>query len=362
MKIGILTFHRAHNYGAVLQAYALVTYLRQSGYDAEIVDYRPLSIEQGHGVMPIKRLKGKSTFRKLTFIIKLLPFLIYRKKRSNVFMKFINNLPTSSVIYTENSKTIENYDYIICGSDQVWNPQITNGLDSFYTANIKTKAKFTSYAASAEINPSFQKIDIYKDVLKRFYKISVRESIFKNQLQPLTNKPVYQVLDPIFLLSKEEWIKFGKNPFKKKDYLLVYQVRRDKNVLKYAKELSKKNKLEIIEITAEAEFLPKKNRYMTLSPQEFVGAFIYAKAVVTTSFHGTAFAALFQKPVKTMLFNTPGDYRALDLMRTIGLIPLEKYTFSKENQSEINIMQTVEPRELSKKILESKDFLSFNEQ
>lgn len=362
MKIGILTFHRAHNYGAVLQAYALATYLKNKGYDAEIIDYRPISIEQGHGVMPVKRIKGKSTFRKLTFIIKLLPFLFYRKKRSNVFTKFINNLPTSSVIYTENSKAIENYDYIICGSDQVWNPQITNGLDSFYTANIKTKAKFISYAASAEINPAFQKIDIYRDVLKRFYKISVRESIFKNQLQPLTNKPIYQVLDPIFLLSKEEWIKFSKNPFKKKNYVLVYQVRRDKNVLKYAKKLSRENKLEIIEITAEAEFLPKKNRYMTLSPQEFVGAFIYAKAVVTTSFHGTAFAALFQKPVKTMLFNTPGDYRAIDLMKTIGLIPLDKYTFSKENQSEMNVMQTLESQELTKKILESKDFLSFNEE
>lgn len=45
MKIGILTFHRAHNYGAVLQAYALVTYLKNIGHDAEIVDYRPESIE-----------------------------------------------------------------------------------------------------------------------------------------------------------------------------------------------------------------------------------------------------------------------------------------------------------------------------
>ena len=86
----------------------------------------------------------------------------------------------------------------------------------------------------------------------------MRESIFKEQLQPLTNKPIYQVLDPIFLLSKEEWIKFSKNPFREKNYLLVYQVRRDKNVLKYAKEISKKNKLELIEITAEAEFFLEK--------------------------------------------------------------------------------------------------------
>ena len=39
MKIGVITFHGADNYGSVLQAYALTEYLNDKGYDAEIIDY-----------------------------------------------------------------------------------------------------------------------------------------------------------------------------------------------------------------------------------------------------------------------------------------------------------------------------------
>ena len=71
MKIGILTFHRAHNYGAVLQAYALVTYLRSIGHEAEIVDYRPESIESAHGMIPYARMMKKSPLGKIKFLVKM---------------------------------------------------------------------------------------------------------------------------------------------------------------------------------------------------------------------------------------------------------------------------------------------------
>ena len=41
MKIGIITFQCAHNYGAVLQAYALKEYLKTLGYSVNIINYRP---------------------------------------------------------------------------------------------------------------------------------------------------------------------------------------------------------------------------------------------------------------------------------------------------------------------------------
>lgn len=97
-------------------------------------------------------------------------------------------MPTSSKIYTWRDKHIEGYDYLICGSDQIWNPKITNGLDPFYTAEIQTDAKYISYAVSSEIKPNQQGLEAYKGVLQRFSKISVRESLFKEQLQTLTNK------------------------------------------------------------------------------------------------------------------------------------------------------------------------------
>lgn len=318
MKIGILTFHRAHNYGAVLQAFALVTYLRSRGYDAEVVDYRPQAIEDAHGMFPVGRLNRMSLKRRIYWMIKSLPFLFYRKKRADKFYEFIRTLPTSSKIYTENCTEIKGYDYLICGSDQIWNKKILNGFDKFYTGQIKTDAKFISYAASTTIN-DIEEIYEYSCFLSNFKRITVREAKLKDLLSSISPIPVIQVLDPVFLLTKLQWVKFSKNIVKEDRYILVYQVKRHPSVMKYAKELATYNDCKVIEITAEADFVPYSYRYTTLSPQEFVGAFVNARCVVTTSFHGTAFAALFKIPMKVMLFNTPGDERAMDLLNTLGL-------------------------------------------
>lgn len=357
MKIGILTFHRAHNYGAVLQAYALVTYLRNQGYDADIVDYRPAAIEKAHGTLPLGRLKGMSFLRKIIFLLKLLPYLPFRYIRSKIFKRFINSLPTSEQIYDDDDDSISGYDYLIVGSDQVWNTKITNGFSKFYGGKVKTDAKWISYAASAEIKPNQADISIFKEILNNFSRISVRECLFQKQLQKISSKNIYQVLDPVFLLSKNEWLTLAKRPFKNKSYILVYQVKRDSNVLRYAEEWASFKNLEVIEITAEADFIPRKNRFTGLSPQEFVGAFADAKGIVTTSFHGTAFAALFEKPFKLMIFNAPGDYRALDLIQTIGLSDCVITPSSKPDNDKVNYDRSIFLSMISK----SKDFLKFNE-
>lgn len=205
MKIGILTFHCAHNYGAVLQTYALVTYLRKNNYDAEIIDYRPKSLTMSHGIMPWRRISRLNIIRKVIFVLRILPFLTVRKERSDKFQSFIDSLPLSTRKYTETDSEVTGYDIIICGSDQVWNPSITNGFDKFFCGSVSHKGKFISYAASTEakriISDDYKK---YKEVLSNFENISVRESELKNILQPLINKEITKVIDPVFLLSANE--------------------------------------------------------------------------------------------------------------------------------------------------------------
>lgn len=359
MKIGILTFHRAHNYGAVLQAYALVTYLREVGYNAEIVDYRPKAIEEAHGTIPYGRMRKMSIKGKVRFILKLLPFIYQRYKRSKIFKRFIDALPTSEHKYTEANTKLSGYDYLICGSDQVWNPNITNGLDPFYTGKIKTNAHFMSYAASAEITPQQKTIEQYRDTLSKFDRVSVRESIFQEQLSKLTVKKIEQVLDPIFLLTPGQWKNFSVNPFvDNKSYVLVYQVKRDDYVLRYAHELANIYNCCVREITAEAEFMPNSERYVSLSPQEFVGAFANAEMVVTTSFHGTAFSIMFDKPFVTMMFGTSGDYRALDLMNTLGI---ENSTITRQSKVKDFVCKPRKAFNFDKMLRQSKAFLKFNE-
>lgn len=321
MKVGILTFHCAHNYGAVLQAYALVTYLRKNNYDAEIIDYRPKSLTMSHGTMPWGRIARLNIIRKAIFIFKILPFLMKRKERSDKFQSFIDSLPLSTKKFTERDSEIIGYDIIICGSDQVWNSRITNGFDKFFCGSISHKGKFISYAASTEakrITPDDYKK--YKEVLSNFENISVRESELKDILQPLINKEITKVVDPVFLLSANEWEKMAIKPtFIDKPYLLVYQVKRDDRVLDMANKYATLHHMDIVEVTAEAEYKKKRNRILTASPFEFIGLFANASCVVTTSFHGTAFSIIFNKPFKTVLFNAPGDGRALDVMKTFGI-------------------------------------------
>ena len=278
MKIGILTFHCAHNYGAVLQTYALVTYLRKNNYDAEIIDYKPKSLTMSHGIMPWRRISRLNIIRKVIFVLRILPFLTVRKERSDKFQSFIDSLPLST-------------------------------------------RKFISYAASTEakriISDDYKK---YKEVLSNFENISVRESELKNILQPLINKEITKVIDPVFLLSANEWQKVAIKPtFTDKPYLLVYQVKRDDRVLDMANKYAALHHMSVVEVTAEAEYKKMKNRILTASPFEFVGLFANASCVVTTSFHGTAFSIIFNKPFKTVLFNAPGDGRALDVMNTFGI-------------------------------------------
>lgn len=318
MKIGILTFHCAHNYGAVLQAYALVTYLRNSGYDAEIIDYRPMSIVGAHGTFPWSVFKRMGLKGKLRYLCTTIPYLKFRSIRAAKFQHFINSLPLSSKKYDEHSDTLAGYDIVICGSDQVWNPGITKGEDAFYTHIVKSNAKFISYAASSELKPEYRKS--FENIISRFDEISVRETEFKLLLDSFNScKKIRRVLDPVFLLTKDQWLEFSSLPSCKDSYILVYQVRRDNRVLALAHNYAKQNNVKVVELTAEASLAPKTGRIRTASVEEFVGYFANAKCVLTTSFHGTAFATIMGKPCKTVMFDAPGDGRAKDLIHVLGI-------------------------------------------
>ena len=135
-KIGILTFHWATNYGAVLQAYALQNYLSLAGFDTEVIDYRPgrvLFIQQ------ITHLKNRSYHRKERALRQ------FRKKL---------RLSPETIYWSSKLKTIlDKYDYVIAGSDQVWNPSFTLGAEgkptlSYFFPECPLDTKRISYAAS----------------------------------------------------------------------------------------------------------------------------------------------------------------------------------------------------------------------
>lgn len=305
MRIGILTFHYAHNYGAMLQAYALCYFLNQHGFDAEIIDYRLHYIYRNHERYNIlgyyKWLHETNT----AFISILKTLKSYHRHRNKSlqwhrFEDFLNlRLKKSSRIY--NVQEIRGYDYIICGSDQIWNPQLTGGSNNPYWGNgIDLQIPMISYAASSGGSSIDIPIEQLKDKLQRFSAISVREKTLCDWLNGLGIKSKCSI-DPVFLLSSKEWQKLGEcGQDKTNRYLLIYAFQEDLTIYKIADKIARQLNLKIVRLcykkrTDLSGVCDSCFQDDSCGPQDFIKYFADASFICTTSFHGVAFSILFNK-------------------------------------------------------------------
>lgn len=316
MKIGILTFHCAHNYGAVLQCYALQETLKTMGHDVKVIDYRPEFLLAPYKVWDIHR-DGKSNSFLKRFILECLK-LPKRIIRHKAFDSFIQ----TRLCLTEEKTISSSFGAYIIGSDQVWNPQITKGFHKPYFGYFefpKENRKYIAYAASMETSSLNQEAkDFYEKALGNFDAISVREKTLVDLLQPLTPKKIKTGLDPTLLANNEIWNPIIKCPSINYKYVLVYQVRYDINTSRIARHIAEQIGAKVIEITSWVNWKFKKNVYQCCYPEEFLGWIKHASCVVTTSFHGTAFSVIFSKPFYCLKLGK-GDTRAASLLQELGL-------------------------------------------
>lgn len=280
-KIGILTFHRADNAGAVLQAYALQRTLENEfSADAEIIDYRCGEIEQTKGIKKIKSIKD--AFKSVYYFIKRRGFDRFRRER----------LKTSKEIYTkENIKdSLKSYDTFIAGSDQIWNLECS-GCDTTYFLDFATDAR-RKISFSASIGNCVYSKDDEKNIaqlIKALDGVSVRENSARQRLENMGISDISVLPDPVFLISAEEWMNVMSSRLYKGKYVLVYLIAEDDSILRKASDYAKKHKLKLINNKKSIEFI------MHNSPNEFLSWIYYAECVFTNSFHGTAFSVMFGK-------------------------------------------------------------------
>ena len=258
-KIGILTFQRAHNYGAVLQAYALSTYLKKFNLDVEIVDYWPDYRKGMYDLFDVN-FKQKSLTKNLKEIIKTI--IGFRKKyiRYNKFKKFISNELglKNKKSFNKGNQISSSYDYLFFGSDQIWryNEFLSyKGLDPVYWGEYPSgnKVKKIAYAASMGIlNPELLDKNKISKYLANFNSLAVREEVLKNYVKPLTNTSVEHVLDPVFLINPKEWRTLAnKSGYKKefrKKYLLLYNLNTSEKTYSIVNKIAKEKNLEIYEL------------------------------------------------------------------------------------------------------------------
>lgn len=302
MKIGILTLPFNNNYGGYLQAYALMTVLKQEGHEVELV-YRqhnkvkyPLSyyiktmikmiLGRPHGPLnPTPdnwlRLKGKN----------LMPFVD----------KYIT--PSTKPLYSSNelkeAVSNGNYDVIVCGSDQLWRPDYVPNIEDFFCSFVKgDKPKLISYAASFGTDkPIYSDVQkkICGDAVSRFKAVSVREQsgikVIKSFDWHTANDPLV-VLDPTMLLPKEHYLSLLPNidsPSKGKAFCYVLDNSEEvKNKTSEIISRLGKETYEIADIQKPGAELP--------SIETWLSAIRDADFVITDSFHGTVFSIIFNKP------------------------------------------------------------------
>lgn len=287
-KIGILTFHNVVNYGGVLQSYALQEFLKNNGYDVEIINYQSKHIKENNKL--IKASSVKEAIKSIiTFHLNFSRLMHYHK--------FINkNLKLSKKIKDYDVlKNIceEKYDYVIVGSDQVWNSEITQDEKNIYFFE-GIAIKKISYAASTgdDKNDDIERIiKNYND----FIAISVREESTKNKLLA-KDINVSLNCDPTLLLDKNEWEKILIDKNNKTKYLLLYILGSNENVANYSNYIKGRKGIDKIYTFSKQKFGIKKIRSIATSgPLEFLNYFKNSTCILTNSFHGTVFSIIFQK-------------------------------------------------------------------
>ena len=281
MKIGIVTFHRAFNYGANLQAFALNSYVNQMGYDCEIIDLYPNNAGR----------PSSNAVRRLLSSAKLF-LLCCKDKRTRRFTKFQKeNYRLSLNKYygdADMNASSPRYDVLISGSDQVLNTTLTGETKSYYLS-FDNKAKKISYGSS-------------------FGRATLSEIGITSTL----------VLDPVFLLSKEKWNEKSAKCVLPNKYILVYAMETTKLLESTVKVMSERLGLPVYIIYGCTK------RYISCwtvvedcGPSEFVSYIKGASVIITNSFHGTAFSIIFEKKFVCVAHSTR-NARLDNIMEIIG--------------------------------------------
>lgn len=314
MKVGILTFHRAHNYGAVLQCYALQELIKSWGHDVEVIDYKQPFIEWRYSrhisIINTLRLIRHKQFASAVSNIK---DFIAAPKRNIIFTSFRESFLRCRACNETQIPMI--YDRYIIGSDQMWGLHCTNGYDPIYWGNFNrpSNSKLFGYAISAngDYRNLLTKEQIRKN-LENFADISFREESIRDDIKTITGKEGRLSIDPTLLTNSSTWDSLINDEWKTKRFVVIYQIRRKKDAPKLLEKAASKyaheHECKVIDLTQ-----------MNYSVSDFISAIKYAQCVFTSSFHATVFSIIFNTPFFAFKLNDMHDYRYASLLHTLEL-------------------------------------------
>jgi hypothetical protein len=347
VRVGLMTFHFAHNYGAVLQCAALQEFLSEQGVDVQVIDYRPSPLRQGQAAIPNvfvtalgafrtarERDDGMSsaiavTARKAGSIVKGYLDTGFRQQRAVAYREYLARHFTLSREYlplAELESEPPDVDALVVGSDQVWNPDITFGLDpSYFLTFASPSTRRIAYAVSLG-RPHPQ---AYADKLARYGRgldaVSLRDNEFREEVSLILGREVVWSLDPVFLPRREGLDNYAEEcPRPESPYILLYLFpdrrarARIEGLIKHAqRDLGGSIVLDVS--PTGADWARRAVRRRSLNPGQFLTALKGSSLVITNSFHATALSVVYQKPFVSALPSKASASRIAELLRRLGL-------------------------------------------
>lgn len=327
MKIGIITYHSAYNFGSMLQAFATQESVKKMGHEAIILNYRMQSQKNFYA-------EYRTKYGKLNFLQDLcqLPMHNAKIERKQNYEKFFDehfNL-TAEFSEPEVMKEIcKDFDVIISGSDQIWNSRSCE----FVNCDIKYmkpylldgfQGKKISYASSIG-HITDKELEYIIPYVKKFDFLSVREQSTKDRISKYIGKSIERVLDPTFLLTGDEWIEhLNLRKEENRPYILFYSLKRfdGNNILKEVIELAHKKNMAVKYIMP-FSYLPNKysdvENCESFGPVEFMNAIYNSEMVITDSYHGTILSLNLNKNVYSICSKTGAEFRKTEVLERLEL-------------------------------------------
>ena len=298
--IGLLSFHESSSYGAILQCYALQRALEERGLRCEFIDYKrqPVSTAQLGGSW---KYKVKKYILNCIAIVKQRILRNELQEKEKAFRNFVSqNLKVSIKSYKsyeDLEKSDLQYEAVIVGSDQVWNPSTTGvNLKVYGLGFLAPGIKRIAYAASVGLGVlnETQKMRI-AECLSGLDYYSCREQIGADLLSEILGKNVEHVLDPTFLLDQKKWRSIEKKVKTPQKYVLAYLLGSMSYERKLAKRIAKELGADLLIVKESPKDMFSIHGIGGLGPDEMLYLIDHAEFVVTDSFHGTALSINFRK-------------------------------------------------------------------
>lgn len=364
MKIGIITWFKGNNYGTNLQAIALQQFLRNESYDVKLINF-DVTATYHHR----RNLKEKILYQPEKYITKY-SFYKYKddiRRRDSALEQLVRKHCIFTPEINNNQEYIDicnSFDVIICGSDQIWNPNWYNRC--YYADFPEINVRKIAYAPSIGVNtiPENQ-INEIKRSLSSFEVISVREDQGAEILSNILPYRPKVVMDPTFLLTKEQWLKFTSQRKYIEDEKYVLSMFLTDNILHWRaanKFAQKKRMKHVIVPFCGFSYLHSGTVCAGVGIEELLNIINGASYVLTDSFHITVFSLIFQRQFYTFKrFKenklTSTNARVSSLLKMVRA-DNHLLTYGTTNITEVNeIDYSFVSNRLDTKIIESKTFL-----